>query len=84
MGIIMDIIDIVCDDLLDSAEMNALVEMLPLPAFVLLLKRFPSVEFEEGRNEKQFAEALKARRSSLPPEQSRKLELILENMTVGE
>ena len=79
-----DIIDIVCDDLLDSAEMNALVEMLPLPAFVLLLKRFPSVEFEEGRNEKQFAEALKARRSSLPPEQSRKLELILENMTVGE
>ena len=29
-----DIIDIVCDDLLDSAEMNALVEMLPLPAFV--------------------------------------------------
>lgn len=26
-----DIIDIVCDDLLDSAEMNALVEMLPLP-----------------------------------------------------
>lgn len=79
-----DIIDIVCDDLLDSAEMNALVEMLPLPAFVLLLKRFPSVEFEEGRNEKQFAEALKARRSSLSPEQSRKLELILENMTVGE
>ena len=73
-----------CDDLLDSAEMNALVEMLPLPAFVLLLKRFPSVEFEEGRNEKQFAEALKARRSSLSPEQSRKLELILKNMTVGE
>lgn len=79
-----DIIDIVCDDLLDGAEMNALVEMIPLPAFILLLKRFPSVEFEEGRNEKQFAEALKARRSSLPPEQSRKLELILENMTVGE
>ena len=73
-----------CDDLLDGAEMNALVEMLPLPAFVLLLKRFPSVEFEEGRSEKQFAEALKARRSSLPPEQSLKLELILENMTVGE
>lgn len=75
-----DIADIVGDALIEDAEQDSLAAALPLPAFVLLLKRFPSAELEERPNERRFAAALQKRFESLPADQREKLAVILESM----
>lgn len=72
-----DFSDIVSDTELCANDFDLLINMLPLPSFVILLSQYPNDDFLDRESEQLLFEALSKRKQLLSSEEKRQVEQAL-------
>lgn len=72
-----DLLDILSDTELYAEEFKLLINMLPLPAFAMLLSQYPNDDFLDRENEQSLFIALQERKQQLSTKEKQQIEQAL-------
>lgn len=75
-----DLLDILSDTELYANDFDLLINMLPLPAFVMLLSQYPNEDFWDRESEQLLFAALQKRKQQLSMEETQQIEQMINTL----